>query len=305
MQYLPSDKGFLGIEKGQAIPAKDAKAVIIPFGLEGSVSYGGGTAKGPQAMIDASHQVELFDDEFWCEPVQDYGVATVRQPKISRDLPKALSQLEDMVEDALKEGKFPMVFGGEHSVTAGSIRPFARRFKDLTVLHFDAHADLRDGYQGEHYSHASAIRRVLDFKNVKVVSFGIRNISKSEIPFLEKNHDRVKIYWARDKKNWNLKEALKIFKGKPVYVTFDIDGLDASLMPATGTPEPGGLFWDDVMPIIHEVAKVSRFVGGDVNELAPKPQMHGCDFLAAKLAYKILNYAFLVSHRNKLPKEAK
>ncbi len=304
MQFLSSAKGFLGLQKKDAASAKDAKAVIIPFGLESSVSYGGGTAKGPQAMIDASQQVELFDDEFWCEPFRRYGVVTMNPPRIAKGQVKALSQLEGMVEDTLKAGKFPFVFGGEHAITAGAIRPFAKRYKDLVVLQIDAHADLRDGYDGEHYSHAAAMRRVLDNPNVKLVSFGIRNISQEEIPFLEKNGNRVKIYWAREKAQWNMKEVVKHFKGKPVYVTFDIDGFDSSMIPATGTPEPGGLFWDEAMTIIREVAKVGHIVGADVNELAPKPNMHGCDFLAAKLAYKILNFAFLISHRNKLKKSA-
>jgi agmatinase len=304
MQFMTPDKGFLGLEKQDATSAKDAKVVIIPFGLEASVSYGSGTAKGPQAMVEASHQVELFDDEFWGEPFRQYGVVTAKPVKVKLPVETALDQLEAQVEEVLAMGKFPFVFGGEHSITAGAIRPFARRYKDLAVLHFDAHADLRDGYHGEHYSHASAICRVMDHKNVSVYSFGIRNISQSEIPFLEKNKKRLKIYWAREKNKWNMKEIVSHFKGRPVYVTFDVDGLDASLMPATGTPEPGGLFWDEAMNVIREVAKVSTFVGADVNELAPKPHMHGCDFLAAKLAYKIMNYAFLVSKRGKAKRAA-
>lgn len=300
MQFMSPAQGFLGLPKKDAATPKDAKAVIIPFGLEASVSYGGGTAKGPAAMIEASHQVELFDDEFWCEPFRHYGVVTAKPVKIEKTVSKALDQLEAQVEETLQAGKFPMVFGGEHSITAGAIRPYARRWKDLTILHFDAHADLRDGYDGEHFSHAAALRRVLDHAHLRLFSFGIRNISQEEIPFLEANGHRVKIYWAREKAKWNLKEIAAHFKGKPVYLTFDIDGLDASLMPATGTPEPGGMFWDDVMAIIREVSKVGHIVGADVNELAPKKNLHACDFLAAKLAYKIMNFAFLVSHRNKL-----
>jgi len=297
MDFIKPEDAFLGLEKKDAATPADAGAVIIPFGLEASVSYGGGTAKGPQAMIDASHEVELFDDEFWCEPFRKYGVVTAKPVKIQKPIATALEQLDAQVQEVLDMGKFPMIFGGEHSITAGSIRPFARKYKDLTILHFDAHADLRDGYDGEHFSHAAALRRVLDHKHVKLYSFGIRNISQSEIPFLEANKNRVKIYWAREKATWNIKEIVKHFKGKNVYLTFDIDGLDASLMPATGTPEPGGLFWDECMTIIREVAKVSTFVGADVNELAPKPGLHACDFLAAKLAYKIMSYAFLVSGR--------
>ena len=305
MQFMTPADGFLGLAKKDASSQADSSVVVIPFGLEASVSYGSGTAKGPAAMIEASHQVELFDDEFWNEPFREYGVLTAKAEKVQKPVAKALEQLDAMVEEVLEMGKFPFVFGGEHSITAGAIRPYARRYKDLAVLHFDAHADLRDGYDGEHYSHASAIRRVMDHKNVSVYSFGIRNISQSEIPFLEKNKNRLKIYWAREKHKWDMKEIVSHFKGRNVYVTFDVDGLDASLMPATGTPEPGGLFWDEAVNIIREVAKVSTFVGADVNELAPKPHMHGCDFLAAKLAYKIMSYAFLVSKQAKQkPKKA-
>lgn len=304
MQFMNPADGFLGLEKADAASVKNAKVVVIPFGLEKSVSYGGGTAKGPAAMIHASHQVELFDDEFWNEPFRQYGVVTAKPVKISKSVPKALDQLDAEVEEVLKMGKFPFVFGGEHSISAGAIRPYARRYKDIAVLHFDAHADLRDGYHGEYYSHASAICRVMDQPNVSVYSFGIRNISASEIPFLEKNKKRLKIYWAREKDKWNMKEIVSHFKGRHVYVTFDVDGLDASLMPATGTPEPGGLFWDEAVNIIREVAKVSTFIGADVNELAPKPNLHGCDFMAAKLAYKIMSYAFLVSKAGAKAKRA-
>ncbi|MDD9900566.1 MAG: agmatinase [Alphaproteobacteria bacterium] len=296
MNFYPAEESFLDLTEENYIAPEKAKAIIIPFGLEASVSYGGGTANGPAAMIAASREVELFDDEFWCEAFEKYGVVTAKPVDISKDIPTALTQLENEVEKVLEMGKFPMVFGGEHSITAGSIRPFAKRFENLAVLHFDAHADLRDGYDGEHYSHAAALRRVLDHDNVTTLcSFGIRNISKTEIPYLEANTDRVKIYWAREKATWDLKEIQNHFKGRNVYVTFDLDGFDASLMPATGTPEPGGLFWDETMDIIRAVAEVSTFVGADVNELAPKPNLHGCDFLAAKLAYKIMSYAFLVS----------
>jgi len=291
LEYLPSLEGFLGLEPDQAGDPHKARAVIIPFGLEASVSYGGGTGAGPEAMLKASHQVELFDDELWREAYADYGVATLREPAIAQGIPRALVQLEGMVSAVLESGRFPFVFGGEHSITAGAIRPFAKRYDDLVLLHFDAHADLRDGYEGEHYSHASALRRCLDFENISLVSLGIRNISAEEIPFLEANLSRIHIHWARDKARWNIEEILAPLRGRPVYLTFDVDGLDGSVMPATGTPEPGGLFWDDVMPIIRGAAECATIVGADINELAPRPELHACDFLAAKLAYKILNYA--------------
>ena len=290
--FQKSLDGFLAIPEDEACAYEQARAVVVPFGLEASVSYGHGTAEGPSAIIKASHQVELFDEELWCEPVRDIGIITLEEKPVAGNVEAALSELERITGKLLDDGKFPMVLGGEHSITAGAIRPFAARYPDLTILHFDAHADLRDGYEGEHFSHAAAIRRCMDHENVSVVSCGIRNISAGEIPFLEKNAGRLRIFWAKDKRQWDIDDILSRLRGKPVYVTFDLDGFDASLMPATGTPEPGGLMWDDAMRILDAASRVSRFVGADINELAPVKGMHFCDFLAAKLAYKILSYAF-------------
>jgi agmatinase len=299
MKILAPEKAFLGLEEADAVPYDKAKVVVIPFGLEASVSYGGGTRNGPQAMIDASHEVELFDESLWCEPFRDIGIVTLEEPEISNDMPKALQQLESTVQEVINAGKFPFVFGGEHSITAGAIRPYVAKYDDLVILHFDAHADLRDGYEGEHYSHASALRRCLDDSQVKdngsklqLVSCGIRNISAEEIPFLEKNRDRIHIYWAKDKKSWDINDIISHVKDKPIYLTFDVDGFDASLMPATGTPEPGGLFWDDAIEIITRASHAGTIVGADINELAPIKGWHSCDFLSAKLAYKIISLAF-------------
>lgn len=293
--YYTASEGFLGLSAQQAVAYDDARAVIIPFGLEASVSYGGGTAQGAQAMIKASHQVELFDEQFWCQPVDEIGVITAKAPDVDDNIAKALQQLEGMVERVLSDHKFPFVFGGEHSITAGAIRPFVRRYENIVILHFDAHADLRNGYEGEHYSHAAALRRCLDHPQVELLSLGIRNISAEEIPYLESNRHRIHIYWAKDKANWDIAALIKRLVGRSVYVTFDLDAFDASLMPATGTPEPGGLFWHDVMRILTAVSPHCRIVGADINELAPIPQLHGCDFIAAKLAYKILTFAFLAN----------
>lgn len=297
LPYLSLEDGFLGIAEDEKAGLPEPKAVIIPFGLERTVSYGGGTAQGPAAMIDASHQVELFDEDLWCEPFREIGVATLTEPKIKKTLEEALDQLESIVESVLLAGKFPFTFGGEHSLTAGAIRPFAKRHKSLTILHFDAHADLRDGYDGEHYSHAAALRRVLDHPNIKLASFAIRNISASEIPFLEANGHRIKMFWAKDKAEWNLKTLTDFIGTDPIYISFDLDGFDASLMPATGTPEPGGVFWDEAMRVIKTACLHAPVVGADIVELAPIPGLHSCNFLAAKLAYKILAYAFLAKNR--------
>jgi len=291
LKYLKQEEGFLGIKDNYLSSIDDAKAVIIPFGLESSVSYEGGTKNGPYAIIEASKQVELFDEEFWIEPYEKYGVATLEEFKIDDNLEKSLLQIEKINEQLLNNNKFPLTIGGEHSITAGAIRPFIKKYQDLAILHFDAHADLRDGYEGQYYSHAAALRRVMDNDISTLISCGIRNISKEEIPYLQDNENRIKIYFAKDKKKWNIDEMIEPLKNRPVYITFDLDGFDSSLMQATGTPEPGGLIWDEVIEIIKKASEICNIVGADVVELSPIKGFHSCDFLAAKLCYKILNYA--------------
>ncbi len=290
MNYLSNKHGFLGIENKFSFKEK---VVIIPFGLEKTVSYGGGTKNGPKEIIKASHQVELYDEELNCEPYKKIGIKTLKPFKIDNNIKKALKKISDINHKILEKNLFPMTFGGEHSITPGCILPFTKKFKKICLLHFDAHADLRESYNGEKYSHASAIKRCLDYKNVSIISFGIRNISKNEIPILKKNSKRINIFWAKDKSRWNMNKFKKLIKNKTVYITFDVDGLDSSIMPATGTPEPGGLFWDETLNIIKIACKNSNIVGADINELAPIKGFNSYNFLVAKLAYKILSYKFL------------
>jgi len=292
LNYLSNKKGFLGVDNKFNFKEK---VVVVPFGLEKTVSYGGGTKNGPKEIIKASHQVELYDEEFNCEPYKKIGIKTLKPFKINKNINIALKKMSDTNEKILNKKLFPITFGGEHSITPGCIAPFIKKHKKLCLLHFDAHADLRQSYNGEKFSHASAIRRCLDHKNVSVISFGIRNISKSEIPYLKKNSYRIKIFWAKDKANWNLNKFKKMIKNKIVYLTFDVDGLDSSIMPATGTPEPGGLFWDETLNIIKIAAKNSIIVGADINELSPIKGFNSYNFLVAKLAYKILSYKFFLS----------
>ena len=290
MKYLSNKIGFLGIDN--TFNFKE-KVVVVPFGLEKTVSYGSGTKNGPKEIIKASHQVELYDEELHCEPYKKIGIKTLKPFKINKNINKALKKMSDINEKILRKKLFPITFGGEHSITPGCIAPFVKRYKKLCLLHFDAHADLRESYNGEKFSHASAIRRCLDYKNVSVISFGIRNISKNEVSYLNKNSSRINIFWAKDKSNWNLKKFRKLIKNKNVYLTFDVDGLDASIMPATGTPEPGGLFWNETLKIIKIASKNSNIVGADINELSPIKGFNSYNFLTAKLAYKILSYKFL------------
>ncbi len=291
LDYLPAAEGFHDPVRENAAHPERARAVVIPFGLEASVSYGGGTSTGPAAILAASHQLELYDEELRREACLEYGIATIREPVIAGPLEGALGQLSGLVGQVLDEGRFPLVLGGEHSLTAGAIEPFAARYKDLVVLQFDAHADLRDGYLGEKYSHAAAMRRVLDHAHVELVSLGIRAISKEEATFAEAHPERVHIYWGKDQARWDMEAIAAHLRGRPIYVTFDIDGLDGAVMPATGTPTPGGLSYLHALAILRRAAEVGTIVGADVVELAPIPGFHVYDYTAAALAAKIMNYA--------------
>ena len=291
MKYLSNKNGFLGIDNKFDIKQK---SVVIPFGLEKTVSYGGGTKNGPKEIIKASHQVELYDEELNCEPFKVIGVKTIKPFKINKNINKALKQISLLNQKSIENNLFPLTLGGEHSITAGCIEPFVKSYKNVTILQFDAHADLRNSYNNQKYSHASAMRRCLDFKNVDLISIGIRNISKEEIPFLKKNDSRIKIFWAKDQKKWNLKYFKRLIKNKNVYLTFDVDGLDSSIMPATGTPEPGGLFWYETLSLIKTTFKNANVIGADINELAPIKGFNSYNFLVAKLAYKILAYKFFL-----------
>ncbi len=291
LNYLSNKNGFLGVDNNFNF---SPKVVVVPFGLEKTVSYGGGTKNGPREIIKASHQVELYDEELNCEPYKKIGIKTLKPFKIDKNIRAALRKISNINSLLLKKKLFPLTLGGEHSITPGCIEPFTKNFKNLCILHFDAHADLRQSYNGEKFSHASAIRRCLDHKNVSIISFGIRNISGSEVKYLNKNKSRIKIFWAKDKSKWNLQNFKKLIKNKNVYLTFDVDGFDSSIMPATGTPEPGGLFWDETLNILKIAAKNSNIVGGDINELSPIKGFNSYNFLVAKLAYKILSYKFLL-----------
>jgi len=289
LKYLSNKKGFLGTDNKSN--GKE-NVVVIPFGLEKTVSYGTGTSKGPIEIIKASHQVELFDEDLNKEPYKNIGIKTLNPFPIKKNMMDALRQIENINKLLLDKKKFPLILGGEHSLTPGAIRPFVKKFGKICLLHFDAHADLRNSYNGNKFSHASAIRRCLDNPNVNVVSFGIRSISSSEISFLNKNKKRINIFWAKDKLKWNLNKFKKIIRNKKVYLTFDVDGLDLSLMPATGTPEPGGLFWNETIKIIKIAAQSSNIVGADINELSPIKGFDSYNYLVAKLAYKIIAYSF-------------
>ena len=293
MDYLPASDAFLEPDRVDAAAPEEARAVVVPFGLEATVSYGGGTAAGPAAILAASDQLELYDEELECEPNAIFGVATLAEPKIVADQAAALEQLDQLVEPIVAAGRFPQILGGEHALTPGAIRPFLRRDPELVILQIDAHADLRDGYLGAHYSHASAMRRALDHDGVQVISVGIRSVSAEEMAYAKANPERVAIHFAKDQNRWSIDDIVAPLKGKRIYVSFDIDGLDGAVMPATGTPTPGGLQYWQAMNILRAASQVGTVVGGDVVELAPIAGLHVCDYTAAAVAYKLMSYALI------------
>ena len=291
MNYLSNKDGFLGIDNKFKIREK---AVVIPFGFEKTVSYGAGTKYGPREIIKSSHQVELYDEEFGTEPFKKIGIKTIKPFKILNNSKKALNQISELNSKLIKKNLFSLVLGGEHSITVGCIKPFLKKYQKITIVQFDAHADLRESYNNNKFSHASAMRRCLDNENISLVSLGIRNISKEEILYLKNNSKRIKIFWAKDKNNWKLNILNQLIKNKNVYLTFDVDSFDSSIMPATGTPEPGGLQWYETLHLIKNIFSNANVIGADINELAPIKGFNSYNFLIAKLAYKILSYKFLL-----------
>ena len=263
----------------------------VPY--DGTTSFRPGTRFGPAAIREVSNGLETYCPQL-DRDLDDLAFADLGAVDIPFGAPEPVVEaVRESTEAVLNLGLRPLMLGGEHSISSGAVAAVAARYPDMVMVQLDAHADLRDGYDGEHFSHAAAMRRCLDFPGVELVSVGIRNISAGEVPFLEANRDRIHIYWGKDRAAWNVEEIVSHLAGKTVYITFDLDGFDASLMQATGTPEPGGVFWDDAVRIIRRATEVAgEVVGADINELAPIEGLHSCNFLAAKLAYKILGYRF-------------
>jgi len=293
IKFLDYKNNFLGIKNPSN---KKSKVYIVPYGLEKTTSYGKGTSKGPAEILKASHQIELFDDELKLEPCNFFYPLTLDIDKIPSSHIKALKNLENIVNSIVKLDKLPIILGGEHSITSFCIKPILDRYKKLTVVQFDAHADLRNTYQNEKNSHACAMRRCLDNRNLDIISIGTRSISKDEFEFFRRNEDRIKIYWARNNENWNLKKLQNSIKDKNIYISFDLDAFDSSIMPATGTPEPGGLSWYQALNILKIICKNSNIVGADINELSPIKKIDSYNFTAAKLIYKIISYSILKNY---------
>lgn len=265
-----------------------ARVTIIPAPLEYSVCYMKGTERGPQAILDASSQMELYDEELDCCPIE-VGVYT--RPALNysgMDHATALKVTGEAVREVLQRGQLPLTLGGEHSLSAPPIAAVRDFYPDLTVVHIDAHGDLRNEYEGTPLSHASIERRVVDM-GIPLLEIGIRSFSPEEAEFM-KTKPNVAIVWGYQlaKGTANIPwERLS----KHTYVTIDLDAIDPSEMPAVGTPEPGGLHWYQLLDLFRDICRRTTIVGMDVVELCPMEGQTRADFLAAKLVYKMIGYS--------------
>lgn len=250
------------------LPAEDCFFQVICAPMEETVSYGGGTGRGPQAILEASDQLEAFD-----------GVSCPCELGINTDgFFQGLEEVESAVSKVWKDGKFPFVLGGEHTVTLGALRALKAAGEEFGVIQFDAHADLRDEYEGSKLSHACVMRRAVDDLGLPLFQIGVRALSLEEHEFRKEKGIGFSKVWNRLPEDFPEK----------VYITFDVDGLDPSIMPSTGTPVPDGLSWREAFQCLEEISKARKIIAADVVELAPIDGLHAPDFGAAMLVYKIM-----------------
>lgn len=285
---------FCGIER-QSL--NKAKVVILPVPYEGTVSYSSGTAKGPEAIIQASRHMELYDIELGVEIYQKPGIFTLKPLAVSSlSAEKMIEKVEEKYSELVKAGKFVVMLGGEHSISYAADKPWREKYPDLSVLQWDAHADLRDSWEGTKFSHACAMRRFYGHGK-KIVQVGVRSMSQEEAEFIKKNKLEKNIFspkrfgQTRAEKEKSIKEILGCLS-KDVYITVDLDGFDPAVLPATGTPEPGGLYWSDFLDLTRAVFQAKNVVGCDVVELTPIKGQPASDFLAALVAYKMIGYKY-------------
>ena len=274
---------------------QSSRFVVLPLPYQGTVTYGTGTAGAPEAIIQASTQVELFDEELRGEFFQA-GVFTAQPLDCQAPSPKLLQQrIAAAADKFLADGKFVLALGGEHSLSVALIKAAARRRTDLSVLHLDAHADLRDTYQQNKYSHACVLRRLWEL-SIPTMSVGVRSYSSQESPLIQASPERLvtarEIAHARNRRAATRQWMDRVLAGlsDTVYVTIDIDVFDPGQAPGTGTPEPGGLDWYEVTALLRRLARSKKIVSADIVEVIPNAAGQITEFLAARLAYKIIAY---------------
>lgn len=284
----PTSANFLGLSASLS-DWDTAQVAILPVPYDATASYGAGARFGPQAIIEASHEVELFDDELSNEPC-NVGVHTRPPLEPHAGGPEAMSERVEAELNALFDaGKFPIMLGGDHSLSIGAVRAALQHHPELTVVQIDAHADLRDEYQSTPYSHACIARRSVEM-GAELVQIGIRSLSRDEADWLGEHPDVRPVYARQLWEDLSAAQEAIDEIDSPVYLTFDVDALDPSIMPATGTPEPGGLTWPQTLSLLRRICSQCHVIGADVVELAPIPNMSAPNVLTAKLAYKLIGY---------------
>lgn len=282
-------KRFLGFENSVDDLTK-AGAVIVPVPAEFTTSYGKGTALGPEAIIDASPYLEFYDDEIDFE-VWRKGIYTAKPIQTDDSVAELMKRVENEVGGYLAKKKFPLILGGEHSISYAVHQAMLDVYPDLSVLQFDAHSDLRDSYEGSQFSHACVMRRIWE-KNKRITGVGIRSQSVEERQFVIE--ERIPLYYASRLKGGEFPAEILDTLSEQVYITFDADFFDPAIMPSVGTPEPGGFFWYETLSFIRKVFASKNVVGVDVVEFCPLKNLIHPDFLMAKFVYKLLGYKFYI-----------
>jgi agmatinase len=266
-----------------------SKAVVLPVPVERTTSYGGGTRHGPHEILQASSHMELWDEEIGVD-AHGAGIFTLPEMELPfGELTPLMNEIRRVASEILARDKFLVTLGGEHSITPPLVAAAAAQHPGLSVLQIDAHADLRDSYMGTRHNHACAMRRVLE--HARTTQVGIRSMSTEEAEAAPSLNTTIFYDCAmRQDPQW-VDRVVETLSG-PVYITIDVDGMDPAIMPATGTPEPGGLSWYELLDLLRATFEKRRVVACDVVELSPIPGMHAPNFLCAKLVYKMITYRF-------------
>lgn len=278
----------------------NSKVVILPFPYEKTTCYVKGTGKGPAAIIKASTEMELYDEELG--NIFEVGICTLEPLKINAKPEIMVKVVSEQIKNMLHDNKFIVTLGGEHSITSGIVKGFKGKFNELSVLQIDAHADLREEFEGAKHSHACAMKRTMEL--CPIVQVGIRSLSYEESEFIKE--EKLKIFWARDivdNDAWFNDAIAKLTKN--VYVTIDLDALDPSVIPSVGTPEPGGLSYYQLLRFLKKVCEKRNVVGFDVVELCPNENDISSDFTAARLVYKLIGYEFFGRDKQNFGKSLK